>query len=84
MKKKKIEKKPIAKVVPKKRPEPEPEPPKAKKVKLEDKYVRIAIDANSDEFKAIGERVQSGEVKWAYYTSDTPKGYHHYIVLPVK
>lgn len=82
--KKRVEKKPIGKVIPKKRPEPEPEPPKAKKVKTDDKYVRIANDAKAEEFKQIGDRVQSGELKWAYYASDMPKGYHYYIVLPIK
>lgn len=82
--KKKVAAKPIAKVVPKKRPEPEPEPPKEKKVKSEDKYIRVASDAKIEEFKAMSDRVQAGEVKWAYYAFDTTKGYHHYIVLPKK
>ena len=82
--KKRVEPKTVSKGVAKKRPEPIPEPPKVKKPKVEDKYVRIADDAKQDEFKVIGDRVQAGELKWAYYALDTNKGYHHYIVLPIK
>jgi hypothetical protein len=79
---KKVDKKPVAKVAPKKRPEPVPEPPKEKKPKSEDKYVRVAMDAKQEEFNAMSDRVKNGEVKWAYYATDNNKGYHHYLVLP--
>lgn len=89
---KRVERKEIKPVAPKKRPNSkakvivkkkvEPEQPKPKKPKSEDKYVRIAADAPQEEFSAIGERVRLGEIKWAYYAFDTNKGYHHYLVLP--
>jgi len=89
---KKVTKKPIPKAKPKprvevkgkKKPKPKPEPvvpPKERKPKSEDKYIRIAGNAKAEEFRAIGERVQRGEIKWAYYAVDGDKGYHHYIVL---
>ena len=81
---KKVEKKPVGKVAPKKRPDPIPEPPNVKKPKSEDKYVKIANDAPQAEFKVMGDRVQAGELKWGYYASDMPKGYHYYIVLQSK
>lgn len=81
--KKRVVRKPIPKIVAKKRPPPEPEPPKSKKPKTEDKYVRLATDASQEEFRAIGERVQAGEVKWAYYAGDGNKGHHYYLVLPI-
>lgn len=79
---KKVEvKKPLPKADLKKRPEPEPEPPKEKKIKSDDKYVRLAEDAPQSEFIAMSERVKNGEVKFAYYALDTTKGYHNYIIL---
>lgn len=82
--KKRIENKPIPKQESRKRPDPEPEPPKPKKVKpqTEFKFVRLAMDAPQEEFKAIGDRVQAGEIKWDYYAVDGNKGYHHYLILP--
>lgn len=52
----------------------------AKKELKEDKYIRIAGDSKQ-EFKAISERIQRGEVKWVYYASDNGKGYHYYLVI---
>ncbi len=45
-----------------------------------DKYIRISSDAKSQEFKVIGDRVQKGELKWAYYTIENEKGFHYYII----
>jgi hypothetical protein len=77
------ESKPIPKQESRKRPEPEPEPPKPKKTKIqiEYKFVRVATDAPQEEFKAVGDRVQAGELKWHHYASDGNKGFHHYLVL---
>jgi hypothetical protein len=52
-----------------------PEPPKDYKV------IRIAMNANSEEFKAIGEKVQKGEAKFAYYGIDGDKSYCYYHVI---
>ena len=48
---------------------------------LDDKYVKISSDAKAEEFKSIGEQVQKGEVKWAYYTIENDKGFHYYIII---
>jgi hypothetical protein len=81
---KKVVKKPVTKVAPKKRPEPEPEPPKERKPRAkasDDKYVRVATNAKQEETRAIGERVQRGELKWSYYAGESDKGYHYYLVI---
>lgn len=90
---KRVKVKPVKKLQPKKREEAptkkktkpvvevEVEKPKEKKPKGEDKYIRIPTTAKSDEFRAMSERVQLGEVKWAYYATDGDKGYHHYLVI---
>jgi len=52
-----------------------PEPPKDYKV------IRIAMGGNAEEFKAIGEKVQKGEAKFAYYAIDGDKNYCYYHVL---
>ena len=48
---------------------------------LDEKYVKISSDAKAEEFKAIGERTQRGEVKWAYYTIENDKGFHYYQII---
>ena len=48
---------------------------------LDDKYIKISADAKSEEFKALGERVQKGEIKWSYYVMEGEKGFHYYIIL---
>lgn len=65
---------PINKLVPKKRPIPEP--PKKTKPST-DKYVKLSTTASQEEARAMGERVQRGEVKWAYYASEN----HYYLVI---
>ena len=80
---KKVEKKEIPKVEPRKRPEPELELPTEKKARAkasDDKYLKLCEDAKQEEFKAFSERIQKGELKWAYYASDNGKGYHHYLI----
>jgi len=57
------------------------EKPKKRKDKVEDKYVRVSTKAQIEELRLISERVQKGELKWAYYAADGDKGYHYYIVL---
>ena len=83
LERKKVKKKEIPKVQPKKRPDPVPEPPKERKPRAkasDDKYIRVATDAKQEETRAIGERVQRGEVKWAYFAGEGDKGYHYYLV----
>lgn len=80
--KKRAESKPIPKQESRKRPEPEPPKPKKTKIQQELKFVRLAMDAPSEEIKAVGDRVQAGELKWNHYAVDGNKGYHHYLVLP--
>ncbi len=87
---KKIIKKTISKAKPKKRieapnkkkvkPKIEKEP-KKRKVKADDKYIRVSSKAKIEELRLISERVQRNEIKWAYYAADGDKGYHYYIVL---
>jgi hypothetical protein len=49
--------------------------------KNEEKFIRVCIESKQAEFKAIGERVQRGEIKLAYYAIDNGKGYHYYLVI---
>ena len=44
-------------------------------------YIKLHPKDKSDEFRTIGERVQRGELKWAYYAIDNDKGYHYYEKL---
>ncbi len=68
---KRIEKKQIKPVTPKKRSvQMEPKPKEAK-------YVKVNIDDGQEAFKIMGDRVQRGEVKWDYYAS----GVHYYLIL---
>ena len=93
---KKVEKKPVIQVEPKKRVEPVPtvvektkvEPKEKVEVKAEpktkrseNKYIRLALDAKMEERKAISERIQKGELKLAFYATDSDVGYHYYLVI---
>lgn len=95
---KKVDRKPVLKVQPKKRDEPisipkqivkVPEEPKTNEVKVpetkvkraENKYVRIALNAKMEERKVFSEKVQKGELKLAYYTTENDIGYHYYLVI---
>jgi hypothetical protein len=47
----------------------------------EDKFIKIAEDAKSEEFKVLGDRVQKGELKHHHYAVDGNKSYHHYLII---
>ena len=49
--------------------------------RAENKYVRISLDAKAEERSEFSAKVKSGEIKYAYYATDSDKGYHYYIVL---
>ena len=53
--------------------------PRAKR--SENKYIRLGMDAKMEERKAFSERVQKGELKLAYYATDSDVGYHYYLVI---
>ena len=49
--------------------------------KLQYEYIRLAENANKAKFNEMGQKVQSGEVQWAYYAVDDDIGYHYYRKL---
>ena len=73
---KRVEKKPIKKFIPKKRPE-SGVINDTKSKPSNDKYVKVNSDAGQEAFRLIGERVQRGELKWGYYASDV----HYYLII---
>ena len=82
--KKKAEPKPVVK------PQPVVEPKivlnteeksESRAKRAENKYVRIAMDAKAEERNQFTTRVKNGELKFAYYATDSDKGYHYYLVL---
>ncbi len=96
MERKKIEPLAIVKPEPKKRETPlvvekdliEPtkataEPEKKQRVKAStDKYLHFTFDElkNPDNIKVINTKIQNGEMKHAYFTTDNDIGYHYYIL----
>jgi len=57
-------------------------PPKIRVKRKMYEYEKIATNAKSNLFHLMGQRVQRGEVKWAYYTTEEgDMGYHYYIKL---
>jgi len=78
---KRVEKKPITNTSPKTRIlEPlEEEKPKSKP--SNDKFIRVSITASIDEFKAMSDRIKSGELKWCYFAIDGEKSYHYYLII---
>ena len=90
--KKKTEPKPIIKQVaqPNKNVEPIIDPKielylsdkvEGKVKRSEDKYVRIALDANVEEKNEFGLKVRNGDLKYMYYAIDNDKGYFYYLIL---
>mgnify|MGYP003124542115 CR=1 FL=1 len=58
------------------------EPPKIKVKRRMYEYEKIATNAKGNLFHVMGQRVQRGEMKWAYYTTEEGDiGYHYYIKL---
>lgn len=91
---KKVVRKPLPTVAPKQRvlpkgkksstkPAPKPEP---KKVEQEGpkhnlKFVKVCEGASMDDFRAAGERVMRGELKWHHYAVDGSKGCYFYLII---
>jgi hypothetical protein len=44
-------------------------------------YVRVSENAKSTRFHEMGQKVQAGELQWAYYAIDGNVGYHYYKKL---
>ena len=44
-------------------------------------FVRLPSNAKREDFRAMGERIRSGEIQWAYYAVDGNIGYHYYLIL---
>ena len=44
-------------------------------------YEKIAGNGNNNLFNSMGQRVQRGEMKWAYFAVEDNIGYHFYIKL---
>ena len=52
-----------------------------KNVRTKFEYVKVAASAKSTRFTELGERVQKGELQWAYYSTEDNVGYHFYKIL---
>ena len=85
--KKPVSKKPVAKKPAAKKPAAKKividnAPPKIRVKRKMYEYEKIATNAKGNLFHLMGQRVQRGEVKWAYYTiEEGDMGYHYYIKL---
>jgi hypothetical protein len=76
-------------IVPKKREEPlilekevvvETPNKEEKKRKSDFKTLRVASNANIEERKQISDRVNKGELTFAYYAVDGENSYHYYFI----
>jgi hypothetical protein len=81
-------------IVPKKREAPKAVEPKAntqvveesptvkeeKKRKSDFKTLRVAMNADMEERKHIADRVQKGELSFAYFAVDGENSYHYYFI----
>jgi len=84
----------VTPIVPKKRETPKYDEPKnkpevvvetstvkeQKKRKSDFKTLRIAMNADIEERKQIADRVQKGELSFAYYAVDGELSYHYYFI----
>lgn len=91
---KRVEKKPINVITPKKREEVKEEvlikvevekestileEPKEPKQQL--KFIKICEGAKQEEYRTIGERVQRGEIRLSHYAIDGSKGCYYYHLI---
>jgi hypothetical protein len=49
--------------------------------KNEYEYVKVPGNAKENRFNEIGQKVQNGELQWAYYAIENDIGYHFYRKL---
>jgi hypothetical protein len=49
--------------------------------KNEYEYVKVPGNTKENRFNEIGQKVQSGELQWAYYAVENDIGYHFYRKL---
>ena len=47
----------------------------------DNKYVRLCMEAKSEERKEFNDKVKNGELKMAFYSVEGDKGYHYYQVM---
>lgn len=52
--------------------------------KQEGQFIKIKADANKEELGVILKRVNSGELKWAYYATEGDVGYQYYSIIKKK
>lgn len=58
----------------------EPVVKEERKRKSDFKTIRIASNANIEERKHISDRIQKGELTFAYYAIDGDNSYHYYFI----
>ena len=44
-------------------------------------YVKVSERSKPSKFKDMGDKVQRGEVKWVYYSTENDIGYHFYLKI---
>jgi len=47
----------------------------------DNKYVRLCMEAKSEERKEFNDKVKNGELKMAFYSVEGDNGYHYYLVM---
>ena len=58
---------------------------KEKKRTINDnRYIKVSTNSKSSKFVEMGQKVQRGEVKWVYFTTENDIGYHYYLKLKQK
>lgn len=57
--------------------------PEAKRTRTkasDDKYIRFSEKNYSESSKIVSDRLQKGEIKYAYYAIDGDEGYHYFLI----
>jgi|LauGreDrversion4_2_1035121.scaffolds.fasta_scaffold414045_3 hypothetical protein len=47
----------------------------------ESDFVKIKLDSKKEDYALILQRVQKGELKWAYYATEGDKEYQYYLKI---
>lgn len=57
-----------------------PEAKKSRAKASDDKYIRFSEKNYGESSKIISDRLQKGEIKYAYYAIDGDEGYHYFLI----
>jgi hypothetical protein len=58
------------------------EPKGATQIKIgNNSFIKITADSPKEDFRLLGEKIQSGTLKWSHYSVENDRAIHYYLIL---